>query len=519
MTLLLVSCYEDKGNYDYKDIERLEIKTEKNYINTTFGEVVEITPEYSQDVVKNAANYEFEWSLNGKTRDEWKNKDFKWTVDVVIPEAKLILKVKDLRNDMVYMKRFSISITGIYENDYSWMILSDNGGKSQLSFLSVIEVEDGDEMPQESEQLYFKKQKFIPNVFDGELGSGPIAIQEHFREGIDWKDKVVGNVCIFQESGAVDLEGVNFIKEIDMSQAFVGGVYPNGPIYPGTFMDAVDVVLDKDGKLYSRVKLSTSVYNSDYFLPEPLVLPGEESALEKCMVCRGFYRENRFGLQVLYDGKNKRFLYIKDKGEDWGSIKGAGQIIPVDVDKDMSTKNIVPLDNHEGYELMYISQFETGDVYDYGFFEVLRKEADDKLYVQHFVSAVKGWGQPRKVSEIVKREIKGLPAVPDHIAFPIYAPQENAFFAVGENLYRLDLQNREEPVELYYSFDSKITAINCQGKRNLHLAVGLEDGSFFVLGINHAKNIKDEHKVVYTAPEKVGRIVDIKYKDNDHWNY
>lgn len=82
----------------------------------------------------------------------------------------------------------------------------------------------------------------------------------------------------------------------------------------------------------------------------------------------------------------------------------------------------------------------------------------------------------------------------------------------------LDLVNKSG-AELYYHFDSKITAMDYGSGRNVHLAVGLEDGSFFVLGAVAAKNIKDEHKLIYRSPEKVGKIVDIKFKNNNMWNY
>ena len=87
------------------------------------------------------------------------------------------------------------------------------------------------------------------------------------------------------------MEGTGFTKEIDMVDAFVGQKYPasNTVLYPGSFIQYADVVCDQDGKLYSRLKLSDNVYNSEYFLQSPLKVRGEEEVLENCRVCRGYY--------------------------------------------------------------------------------------------------------------------------------------------------------------------------------------------------------------------------------------
>ena len=138
--------------------------------------------------------------------------------------------------------------------------------------------------------------------------------------------------------------------------------------------------------------------------------------------------------------------------------------------------------------------------------------------MQQFILTKKYGADSPDIQSITKKEIKGLPGIPSVMAFPTYNPTEYAFFAIGKKLYIVDLVNMSD-AELYYEFDSDITAMDYGSSSNIHLAVGLEDGSFFVLGANAAKNIKDEHKLVYKAPEKVGKIVDIKYKNNSMWNY
>lgn len=526
-SVLAAGCYKDYGNYDYVDIQRVEIQFENaSHFNLTQGDVLEVNPKYPDIVVNHPENYEFTWILDGETRPEWNAMNFKWRMDELMDGVRLVIEVKDKRTDVVYMNYVTVNVIGVYNNDYSWMILSDDGGKSRLSFLSVTGLlsHDSKEQPEGSDQYYYDGERFITDAYIGDLGSGPIALQEHWREGIDWDDNVVGNVCVFQKSGAVDLEGKGFTKEIDMSDAFVGKKYPdaNTVLYPGSFLEYVDVVRDQDGKLYSRLKLSSSVYNSEYFLPTPLKVEGEDEVLTNCTVCRGFYMSNRFGYQVIYDGNNKRLLYFQDGSGDYDTpAEGASGIIPIEVDDKFYKEDVVPLGDLKGYDLLHISQSAaSGEGWSsyYGFFELLKDESTGKLFLQRFVLTKKWGADMPEITSMTKHEIKGLPAVPSVCAFPTYNLPEYAFFAIGKDLYMVDIVNMSD-AELYYHFDSDITAMDYGSVRNIHLAVGLEDGSFFVLGANAAKNIKDEHKLVYQAPEKVGKIVDIKYKNNSMWNY
>lgn len=520
--LLLFSCYSDKGNYKYKDIERVEITFPSHYVNTIFGNVVEIEPELSQEIDESSENHTFTWYINDQTREGWNNKKFVWEVDVPRDEVKLRLDIEDKRNGVVYSREMTINIIGIYENPYSWMVLSDDGGESLLSFLSVVKtsIDSGEEEkhPEGSEQVHFTETKFIKNVTGDEpLGSGPTHIMEHYREAIDWHEDVVGNVCIFQESGAVDLEGVGFTKEIDMVDAFDGATFPNGAIYPGTFMEYLDVVTDAKGRLYSRVKLVSTVFNSEYFLQEPVLYEGE--VMEQCQLAYGFYSSNRYGLCVMHDGKNDRFLYISDTGKSWNSdLVGVGEIRPIAVSDKVDVTDVIPLDNTSGYELKHMTICAEGDTYAYGYYTIFEEEATGKLFLQKFITDQER-GAPREVSYINKREITDLPGKPTAYAFPLYAPQEYAFFAVGKTVYLYDLLNRSSKPEPYYTFESDITALNCHSRRNYHMGVGLENGDFYVLGINKAKNIKEEHKLIYKADQKVGKIVDVQYKNNSMWNY
>lgn len=512
MAAVMSGCYEDKGNYDYKDINQLTVAFPKVLYGVTFGEELKVEPILNKAIGEDTPGYLYTWYVNGQTKPGWNKRNFSWTADEIIKNGYVTLEITDINTGIMYMTRSSLNVNGIYENTYSWMLLSDIGGKSRLSYFSCLEYDDDKEE--------FVKTKFYEDVYTsvngGELGNGPIAIQEHFRQGVDWQDEVIGNVCIFQESGAIDLSGESFEKQIDMVQAFDGEKYPDGAIiYPATFMDRVDVLSDQYGRLYSRFKATSTVYNSEYFLQTPLRYEDEKEPLEMCRVARGFYRANRTGYAFIYDGKNKRMLYIVNSDYS-DEIAGAGKIaaLPPCGDNDDISK-IVPLDDMEGYELIKMSMFGYGYP-NYGFFLLLREESSDKIFLQ--ILKVTGSAGKPKIVKVDRYEIKGLSGIPSLAAFPLSEP-DYVFFAVDKEIFYYELSNTDAPALHYKGFDFEITAMNADSQYGNHMGVGLASGDFFILKIDNAKNTPENKRIIYTSDKKVGRIVDIQYKQMDHWNY
>ncbi len=523
---MMVSCFSDKGNYDYTDINEVVIDFEDGYEELLFGEEYEFSPTISSQVSENPDNYTINWYIGEDEVEEWRDMpSIKWDVDRVVKFVYLSVVITDKSNEMEYRGRIRIDVVGPYESYYSWMILSDNNGKSQLSYFSSVET-DTKTRPG---HVLFKTTNFFTDVYSGanggaELGSGPLAIREHFREPIDWSEDIIGNVFIFQESGAVDLNGQNFEKEIDLTQAFDGGTPSGVTLMPGSTMDFVDFLSDTEGKLYMRVKRSSSVYNSEYYLQTPHEDDGE--ILEDCIVCRGYYKENRNGYTVIYDGKNKRLIHTPNSQEGYDEnwrpedfVREAGRIneFPASHAGADLTK-IVPLNDFTGYDVLGVEMCaDPKNTSTYGIFIVLKEQASGKILLQKVT--LEGDGGNPAVMDIVLNELVGVPSTITTYALPIYSPQEYAFFADGNNLYMVDLNNITNGATIYYTFDAPITVINNKSNYNRHLAVGLEDGSFFILDVTGAKNNDLEDRVIYEADEKVGKIVDIQYKQIDHWNY
>ena len=168
-------------------------------------------------------------------------------------------------------------------------------------------------------------------------------------------------------------------------------------------------------------------------------------------MARGFYRANRTGYAVVYDGKNKRMLYTVNS-DYWDDIAGAGRFVALPARGIENTEEdvIVPLDNMEGYELIKMGMFGYGSLEDwtnqYGIYLLLREESTDKVFLE--LIRLKGSSARPVLQEVLLHEIKGLPEVPSTVTVPLDKP-EYAFFRAGNNVYFLDLKNPKISVVFY----------------------------------------------------------------------
>lgn len=214
-------------------------------------------------------------------------------------------------------------------------------------------------------------------------------MREHYCRIIEVR---AGNIWIFSESGAVDLEGVGLTKDVDLNQTFMGGVPAGVTIQGGVFMIQTDVVYDQYGHLYSRVKSDNQLFNSDYFLPEPMKYEGK--ILEQCEPVLGRYLMYTARYTPIIDKKNSRLLAIIDGKINWDDdpLKGAANIIEVPGAAvlgagEVLPANYIPLNDFSGYEIVSMQYRKLTPVNSsttYPAFNILFKNENGDLYLEEF---------------------------------------------------------------------------------------------------------------------------------------
>lgn len=150
------SCYEDKGNYDYVDINVVSINIgEKDSVFHKISKVdtLRISPDLSATMDPNINNdtvrYSFQWSLG----EQYTSKNLVYPVDLSSRDYEVELAVTDNVTKLVTIAKWTVIVTDLYQKGY--IILTENEKhEAQLDMISVFgdtvvlkNVSNNDEMP------------------------------------------------------------------------------------------------------------------------------------------------------------------------------------------------------------------------------------------------------------------------------------------------------------------------------------------------------------------------------------
>ncbi|MEY8593568.1 PKD-like family lipoprotein [Butyricimonas hominis] len=155
--LLLASCYDDKGNYDYTDVNTVESGLEEVYYRFTDETIVTIDPKLSQSLEQNKENLKFLWlhsttgtnfyvgsSVQSKVDTVCETEELRFTIDLEDPDLKyehyFRLTVYDTSTGIEYQYNTKLKLGKPY--DGAWMILHSKDGQTELGAVEYV----GEEM-------------------------------------------------------------------------------------------------------------------------------------------------------------------------------------------------------------------------------------------------------------------------------------------------------------------------------------------------------------------------------------
>ena len=148
--LLVASCYDDKGNYTYQEVNTLDVSLNKVYsVRLDKDTTVTIIPQLSQSLQENEDNMEYTW-LHSTTNHNFYGHGKFDTVGLeqnlnfhIDPEAKNLayahyfrLNVYDRITDIEYPVNTTIELIKPYVG--SWMILHRKNGQTELGSVEYI---------------------------------------------------------------------------------------------------------------------------------------------------------------------------------------------------------------------------------------------------------------------------------------------------------------------------------------------------------------------------------------------
>ena len=79
--LIITSCYEDKGNYDYREMNDIEISVETESSSYALGDKVTSKPKLVFTLGKESSDLSYEWTFDGHVIAD--TRDLEWVADTI----------------------------------------------------------------------------------------------------------------------------------------------------------------------------------------------------------------------------------------------------------------------------------------------------------------------------------------------------------------------------------------------------------------------------------------------------
>lgn len=146
LVILGCSCYDDKGNYNYEEINEINIRLEKLYVVTSLYTDIKIVPEYSQTLRENHDNLTFRWEelsgefLSQSTDTLGITSELELNINADEPGFKYVrylrLVVEDNVSGLRYIADTKLQVAKPFYK--SWMILHEENGVAQLAAVEYL---------------------------------------------------------------------------------------------------------------------------------------------------------------------------------------------------------------------------------------------------------------------------------------------------------------------------------------------------------------------------------------------
>ncbi len=141
--VILSSCYKDKGNYAYTEINEATIDTFSQQYNAYYlVDTLKIIPKINFTMDPGTADrYSYQWSLisgrfNGGSEFKISDKrNLNFPITVPANDYFLVFKVLDSTTGVTWMQRSNLKVSTYF--DRGWMILGDKDGYAIVDMISI----------------------------------------------------------------------------------------------------------------------------------------------------------------------------------------------------------------------------------------------------------------------------------------------------------------------------------------------------------------------------------------------
>ncbi|MGL5683008.1 MAG: PKD-like family lipoprotein [Marinifilaceae bacterium] len=498
---LLSSCSQDLGNYNYNEINELEISgidNSKWLELIAFVDTLKLNPQIDAKLNSDENNLSYKWKLIPTGVQDWTQDDDEYVVattkNLVLPithNAGTYIgyyDVKDLQTNQVWKTKFMVRVRSIASD--CWMVLCEDKGGSRLDVISNIsETEDliGFDIWRDNDTKTSTPTGLLYLYDVGDRQSRIVSMNgQSYLMG---EELEIGEEYLLKWSFGTLLDNLNI----------TGGV-----ITVGTRDNEVQMLATKEGDIYSRDPMSVG---SLFSYP---INKFEDGTRFNAAPYFGTAHDWSCSSHVIlcYDNDGKQFVEFRD---------GAAYFAPA-----RFSNTIAGFNTQTGRTMEFMAT--TRENYT---FAVLKGPSDgdasvEKYYIYGMMAKANG-----STSQEYYKEID-FDGTIDKFCFHSYAGIY-CFFSAGNEVYQMSVGGKDAPKKIFEFPGETIKVLkfnkllgwlkyeDWERERGQHLIIGTtvdgmdesESGIFRSYRVNKFMDPLDKLKEI----KRLGSIVDIAYRE------
>jgi len=504
---ILFGCYEDKGNYDYKEINEIEISgIQMNSYIRHYGDTLQIKPElkFSGDT---ARNLKFTWLLN-MNEVIGTAKDLTYVIsDTLSSNEHLLFCIEDVDTGYkVQSEGVSLSLSSHFQS--GWLVLSERENKSCLDFFNrnLVDEEESTYELKEYYNIFRESEKF-------DLGDEPVCLHEHWRDG----NNDPGHVLVVQggKNTCLDLYGNTLRLSQNTADEFIT-LPENFNPKDVLFAQNYSYILNNDGKLFARRNYLKSAYYSGRFSNYPVGFKDNDKFTE-LNVDRFVYDIDYIDTHfiLVYEKEKKRFLALSDFIH-YNDLNTVGSIISIE--SDCYTGDQIRLHNTGDNKLIFTGGCDSQGYSCTRLYNIYKTKDGNYVDQQMDISINQYSASVTVDIKDVKQRYFPVGYINDNII--VNLPDggngngsTNVFFANGNKIYYYSRVAKDIEINEFYTFESDVVAMDDVHWDNSRLCVGLSNGQLLIMNIsNKALGDKSVERVLHKSSRELGKIKQVIYK-------
>lgn len=501
MVALMCGCIDDTGNYDYKELRKLEVTNYPYRVVLSPGESHTYAPRLMTKDSTLIETAEYEWLVNNEVVSN--QKAFTFTATKV-GEFEILVRIIDPLTNASYLSETSVTVKSIYESGF--LILSENGGNSELSMIRAKRILGDRKLGTKDTMIYDGEYANIyQTVMDGEKIAGkPYRIREHWAN--DDYNSVMGEITVMSEENgkyrAIELNGETMKRETYIEQEFQFNVLPS-PFNPKEIIHTVwdSFILNEDEYIYPRRSAQGTAYHTGYFSADVKYLNGRKYS----DLLFTYYPTLDAILALEYDSEGKR-NYVGIQISYYSDRKNLIRLPFV-----LSDENAAYFTDIQG-KLLFSDYRFSGDA-DGAMSVILYR--DGAYYLHHFGANV-FTNQSLEIVENQLLNLTQLQGINQLIGMCTTKKYNYTYYCDEHTLYFCEGEYNDYGTVTSFP-DRKIVSLaeqsNSSQSSNIraHLAIAFDDGSLEIYELNPEDPSKLGKKV-FTTTMKLEKIKQIIFK-------